>query len=403
MRQLPIIETDPITNPPSTEYERGKWYKKRGYLEKALKSFKDAAQSATTDTTSSGWKEVDLSWLEYGLLSMRMRSYGKAEEAFRTVVLHSGAHAQEALNQWAALLLLQGIPDQAICERLLDETSSFPASNIMVGRSLYYIGAYPFASRCFAEQGSLYSDTCIMYVTCLIMTGQTSEAMQFIDSYLRDSTRQPRELPRPQGSEMAQLSRIRQLCEWSVQHTLPDRFIAMSEALELARTAISLNMISIAEHLLADSGERAYYALICFLYEEGYKGQAISKLHQLEALPLQDQDSYSFKVCFIAAEHLYDLGNYDEAASMLEQLRLASPGHTEARFGEAACYLQSALISLSARLEESYSSASARKEIESYLDNINAALHVVESTNWHTTWTPAQKRVETSPTMSFLN
>ena len=76
---------------------------------------------------------------------------------------------------------------------------------------------------------------------------------------------------------------------------------------------------------------------------------------------------------------------------MLEQLRLASPGNTEARFGEAACYLQSALISLSARLEENYSSVSARKEIELYLDNINAALHVVESTNWHTAWTPAQK------------
>ncbi|MGV2686281.1 tetratricopeptide repeat protein, partial [Clostridium perfringens] len=68
MRHIPIIETEPITNPPSTEYERGKWYKRRGYLEKALKSFKEAAQSTPTDKASSGWKEVDLSWLEYGLL-----------------------------------------------------------------------------------------------------------------------------------------------------------------------------------------------------------------------------------------------------------------------------------------------------------------------------------------------
>ncbi|WP_339272123.1 tetratricopeptide repeat protein [Paenibacillus sp. FSL K6-1330] len=403
MRHIPIIETEPITNPPSTEYERGKWYKRRGYLEKALKSFKEAAQSTPTDKASSGWKEVDLSWLEYGLLSMRMRSFGKSEEAFRTVVQHSGTYVQEALNQWAALLHMQGISDQTIGERLLDETRNFPSSNIMVGRSLFYIGAYPHAAHCFAKQGSLYPDTCIQYVTCLVMTGQVSDAMQFIDSYLRDLTHHLRELPRPRTSEGAQLARIRQLCEWNLNNSIPDRFIAMSETLELARAAVSLNMISIAEHLLTNSGDHAYYALICFLYDEGYRGLAISKLNQLEALPFQEQDSHSLKVCFIAAENLYDQGRYDEAASLLEQLRLTYPGRTEIRFGEAACYLQSALISLSARLEEQYASATARKEIEQYLDNINAALHVVENTNWHTTWSPAQKRRENHSPLSSLN
>ncbi|GIO97600.1 hypothetical protein J14TS5_26860 [Paenibacillus lautus] len=403
MRHIPIIETEPITNPPSTEYERGKWYKRRGYLEKALRSFKEAAQSTPTDKTSSGWKEVDLSWLEYGLLSMRMRSFGKSEEAFRTVVQHSGTYVQEALNQWAALLHMQGISDQTIGERLLEETRNFPSSNIMVGRSLFYIGAYTYAAHCFAKQGSLYPDTCIQYVTCLIMTGQVSEALPFIDSYLRDLTHHLRELPRPRTSEGAQLAIIRQLCKWNLNKSIPDRFIAMSETLELARAAVSLNMISIAEHLLTDSGDHAYYALICFLYDEGYRGLAISKLNQLEALPLQEQDSHSLKVCFIAAENLYDQGRYDEAASLLEQLRLAYPGRTEIRFGEAACYLQSALISLSARLEEQYASATARKEIEQYLDNINAALHVVENTNWHTTWSPAQKRREYHSPLSSLN
>ncbi|MBT2760799.1 tetratricopeptide repeat protein [Paenibacillus sp. ISL-20] len=403
MRHIPIIETEPITNPPSTEYERGKWYKRRGYLEKALRSFKEAAQSAPTDKTSSGWKEVDLSWLEYGLLSMRMRSFGKSEEAFRTVVQHSGTYVQEALNQWAALLHMQGISDQTIGERLLDETRNFPSSNIMVGRSLFYIGAYTYAAHCFAKQGSLYPDTCIQYVTCLIMTGQVLEALPFIDSYLRDLTHHLRELPRPRTFEGAQLARIRQLCEWNIKNSIPDRFIVMSETLELARAAVSLNMISIAEHLLTNSGDHAYYALICFLYDEGHRGLAISKLNQLEALPLQEQDSHSLKVCFIAAENLYDQGRYDEAASLLEQLRLAYPGRTEIRFGEAACYLQSALISLSARLEEQYASATARKEIEQYLDNINAALHVVENTNWHTSWSPAQKRRENHSPLSSLN
>ena len=52
----------------------------------------------------------------------------------------------------------------------------------------------------------------------------------------------------------------------------------MSDTIELAR-AVSLNMISIAEHLLTHSGEHAYYALICILYDEGYRGLAISKLN----------------------------------------------------------------------------------------------------------------------------
>ena len=158
------------------------------------------------------------------------------------------------------------------------------------------------------------------------MTGQVSVAMRLIDSYLRDSTHHLRELPRPRTSEGAQLARIRRLCEWNINHSIPDRFIAMSDTIELARAAVSLNMISIAEHLLTHSGEHAYYALICILYDEGYRGLAISKLNQLEAPPLEEQDSNCMKVCFIAAEHLYDQGKYDEVASLFEHLEWFIPG-----------------------------------------------------------------------------
>ncbi|AWP28461.1 tetratricopeptide repeat protein [Paenibacillus sp. Cedars] len=404
MRQLPIIESEPITNPPSTDYERGKWYKRRGYLDKALESFKEAAKSDPTDNTRSGWKEIDLSWLEYGLLSMRMRAFHKSEEAFKTVLHHAGTYAQEALNHWAALLLLQGTTDEVIYEQLLAETNRFPASHAMVGRSLYYIGAYPFASLCFANQENLNPDTCIPYVSCLIMTDQLPEAIELIDSYLHGSKNSQGEQACPRAAERNHLARIRQLCEWKWEGRAPDRFIIMSELLELAHTAISLGMVSVAEELLADCSDHTDYALICFLYYEGYRGLAVSKINQLEALPLQEHGSYSMNVCFIAAESLYDQGKYDEAASLLEQLRRSYPEHTETRFGEAACYLQSALISLSSRLEEQYPSEPARKEIEQYMDSIHAALHVVESTNWHTTWSPAQRRIEgNSLTMSFLN
>ncbi|MGG3282491.1 tetratricopeptide repeat protein [Paenibacillus solani] len=403
MRNIPIIETGPIANPPSNHYERGKWYKRRGYLEQALESFKAAAHTTSTDIESREWKEVDPSWLEYGLLSMRMRLFAKSEEAFRIVVQHSGTYAQEALNQWAALLLMKGMPDQLICERLLDETRNYNTAPSMVGKSMFYIGAYRYASLCFAKQKRIYSDSCIQNAASMVMTGQIAEALQFIDHYLHEHHGDPIKRPNARTSEAIQLSRIGKLCKWSLADSIPDRFIFKSEALELARMAVSLNMVPIAEALLPEQDTSAYYALICFLYYEGYRDLAISKMGQLEALPLDGRDTFSKKLCFIAAENLYIHRKYHEAASLFEQLRLADPLHEETRFGEAACYLQTTLISLSSRLEAQYTSASASQEIKSHMNNVNTALHIVESTNWRTIWSPAQDRIENSKPKSILN
>ena len=79
-----------------------------------------------------------------------MRSFGKSEEAFRTVVQHSGTYVQEALNS-IALRTCRGFQTTRFASAP-GRNKSFPASNIMVGRSLFYIGAYPQA-HCFAKQG----------------------------------------------------------------------------------------------------------------------------------------------------------------------------------------------------------------------------------------------------------
>lgn len=403
MRNIPIIETVPLANPPSNLYERGKWYKRRGYLEQALESFKAAAHTTSTDKGSREWKEVDPSWLEYGLLSMRMRLFSKSEDAFRIVVQHAGTYAQEALNQWAALLFMRGISDHLICERLLNETRNYNTAPSMVGKAMFYIGAYRYASLCFAKHKVILPDFSVQYAASLVMTGQIAEALKFIDYYIHEHYGDPTKRPTAGTSEAIQLSRIGKLCRWSLTDTIPDRFIFKSEALELARTAISLNMVHIAEGLLTEQDTSDYYALICILYYEGYRDLAISKMDQLEALPLDDHDSFSKKLCFIAAENLYIHRKYHEAASLFEQLRLADPLHEETRFGEAACYLQMTLISLSSRLEAQFTSASASQEIKSHMNNVIAALHIVESTNWRTTWSPAQDRIENSKSRTILN
>lgn len=334
MRNRPIIETELTANPPMPLYERGLWYKRRGYLEQALESFKAAAQTSVSDTDTREGMEVDPSLLEYGVLSMRMRLFDHSEEAFRFVVQHSSMYAQEALNQWAALLLMKGMSDQHICDQLLDETRNYPAGPSMVGKSMFYIGAYRHASLCFGTLRHIHTDIWTPYASSMVMTGHTTEALQFIDQYLHENPDGPIQHADAGSSVAIQLSRIGKLCRWFLSDAIPDRLIAKSETLQLARLAISLHMVPLAESLLPEQDASAYYALICFLYYEGFRDLAISKLNQLDSLPRDHEDGYSKNICFIAAENLYTQQKYHEAASLFEQLRQSDPQHEETRLAK---------------------------------------------------------------------
>lgn len=393
MRHIPFIETEPITSPPSTIYERGKWYERRGYLEEALVSFREAALSSPLNRdqgAQTDWKDSDLIWLEYGLLSMRLRSFQDAERAFRTVLSKKGVYAQEALNHWAALLHAQGSADPDIYASLAREVEGCPNSEAMLGKALNYIGSYSFAAECFSRLDRLSHEQWHMYICSLIRSEHISEALQLMRRGYNSAERGE---GRKELTDRMRKQRIIQLlCERKLNHTQLEASLSLTERIEWADIAVSLGMIDAAEELLSEYGDHAYYALICLLYQEGYKSLAAAKIHALEELPLQDPGVYSTDLIFVAAERLYDQGSYEESAELFAQLRSHRPSFAAARFGEAACYLQSTLISLSGRLERVYASAEARTEIEAYLGKINAALHVVESTGWHTSWSPAQQR-----------
>ncbi|ANY71891.1 hypothetical protein BBD41_04430 [Paenibacillus ihbetae] len=393
MRHIPFIETEPITSPPSTIYERGKWYERRGYLEEALVSFREAALSSPLNRdqgAQTDWKDSDLIWLEYGLLSMRLRSFQDAERAFRTVLSKKGVYAQEALNHWAALLHAQGSADPDIYASLAREVEGCPNSEAMLGKALNYIGSYSFAAECFSRLDGLSHEQWHMYICSLIRSEHISEALQLMRRGYNSAERGE---GRKELTDRMRKQRIIQLlCERKLNHTQLEASLGLTERIEWADIAVSLGMIDAAEELLSEYGDHAYYALICLLYQEGYKSLAATKIHALEELPLQDPGVYSTDLIFVAAERLYDQGSYEESAELFAQLRSHRPSFAAARFGEAACYLQSTLISLSGRLERVYASAEARTEIEAYLGKINAALHVVESTGWHTSWSPAQQR-----------
>ncbi|GAB6929895.1 hypothetical protein JCM10914A_38780 [Paenibacillus sp. JCM 10914] len=402
MRHIPITESEPFQHPPSSKYELAKWYERRGYLTEALESYKDAALSVSCNADAgTPWEEAELSWLEYGAVSIRMRSYDAAEEAYRTVLQHAGSYAQEALQRWAELLYMLGNKDHVIYSRLLLEIKQYSSRSLSVGLALYHIGSYTLAAHCFAREDRLGQTAHIQHVSCLIINKRLQPALELIDQYTADAYATDSDWSQ---ELLLPLHRMRQLCKWRLYGTAPDAATSHDEAIALAEAAVSLGMLQEAEELLADRGEEAAYALICILYLEGYRSLAVSKMDMLEEIPLQGSGPHGIKLCLLISEHLYDQQKYTEAAQVLDQIRQIHPELTAARFGEAACHLQSAMLSLSNRLSSHYRIAPTREVLEQYMAKISTALHIVESTNWHTTWSPAQKRNEiVSSHSSYLN
>ncbi|MUG64932.1 tetratricopeptide repeat protein [Paenibacillus campinasensis] len=390
MRQIMLNEIDLTANLIWNDYERGQWYERRGLLKEALESYR-AATSRSPDVERSTGQDTALIWLQYGKLSMRLRSFSNSESAYAHVVQSSNAYAQHALNQWAALLLTQGLSDPEISKHLSGRISGLAASPEMIGCAMFYIGAYREAAECFRGcLDSLGPSGGIMYAKALIRLQQTSEALRLLEQL------ENRQVPSGSSNMNAwqqDLRHLQLLCQWKLAGNSQST-LTLTDPLELAKTAVSVGLIPEAEWLLSLNGIDAGYALICLLYNEGYITEAVSHIEMLGQLPIGDAGIYSEKLCVIAAEVLYDQGKYEEASSQFQQIRQAWPSCTAARFGEAACHLQSALLSLSRRLETSFSSPKLQQEIMEHIDNIVAALNLVDSSGWHTSWTPSQKRVD---------
>lgn len=392
MRHLLNREPEHQTESLTQVYELGKWHESRGHLEEALKCFKQGAVPAKLVNTSAGTpqtqKELALNWIEYGRLSARLNNYEEAERSFRQALCFGMPYTATALKEWALLLHRQGISDSNIFSQLSKELSSYSIAPSVFGCILTEIGAYKEAVISFNM--SEYTDTQsgIDHVRCLIIDGQLNEAMDLL-IYLNHK-RTPFDWKWDEQYEFISLATF--LCKWRLSGSLPYLPASEDDRLKLARAALSVGMISEAEFIVSSEGELGEHALIYFLYSEGYIALAETRLQQLPDLTQIQLSPYGTKVQFIAAERLYDLHEYEKASKMFENIRLSQSEHTNARFGEAACYLQSALLSLSSRVNRINCSRTIKEQAMEYMNSINAALHIVENTNWHTTWTPAQRR-----------
>lgn len=390
MRHLINREPEHNTEPPTQDYELGKWHESRGHFEEALKCFKQGAINAIQVNPSSPTEKIGpaLSWIEYGRLSARMNKCDEAATSFRQALCFGAPYTSSSLKEWAMMLHRQGVSDDDILNRLLPELSPHSIPPSILGNALTEIGAYKEAVYCYSMAEYTDIPSGIKHVRCLINDGRLNEALGLLTRLNKESTA----LNRTWDDDRSFINLAIFLCKWRLSGSLPYLPATNVDRNQLAAAALSVGMVTEADYMLTSEGDSGKHALICMLYAEGYIDLVESRLKQLIDIKMIDSSSYGSELQFIAAERLYDQGEFDRASEMFESLRLSQPEHTNARFGEAACYLQSALLSLSSRMTRIESTKTVKEQALEYMQSIHAALHIVENTKWHTSWTPAQKR-----------
>ncbi|MNP41006.1 hypothetical protein D3C76_1346820 [compost metagenome] len=132
--------------------------------------------------------------------------------------------------------------------------------------------------------------------------------------------------------------------------------------------------------------------MIFILYKEGYLLKAKEYLSQMPELLKHTSGTHNKNLCFINAEMMYDEGQLRPAAEYFEKIYTNNPGCTLSRFASAACYLQLSLESLIERHEHLEQEDNYNLRMNQYIHNIYQSLHIIHHSQWHTVWTPAQRR-----------
>lgn len=389
MRYLINREPECNTEPPQQAYELGKWHLNRGHFDEALICFKQATMAASYGTPTDLERSA-LSWIEYGRLNAKLNNCIEAAESFKHALCFGMPYAAESLKEWTMLLHQKGVSDSDIFNRLFLELSIHNIDTTVLGNAMKEIGAYTESAFCFNMTEYTDTQTGIIHAHCLINDDRLDEAMNLLVRLNNKCA--ATDWARDEHCDLVSLTMF--LCKWRLSGFLPYLPAADDDRYKLAELAVSLGMIAEADFILSTEGVAGECALICMLYAEGYTTLADIRISRLPDQPLIHTHPYHNALQFIAAERLYDLGEFERASVMFENLRLSQPEHTGAKFGEAACYLQTALLSLSSRIARIDSSDTVKEQVMEYMRNINAALHIVENTHWHTFWTPAQLRRE---------
>ncbi|MWV45004.1 hypothetical protein GRF59_15380 [Paenibacillus sp. HJL G12] len=386
----------------SLHFKSALWYRSRGMLDEAVSCFEQALSFAKSQNNGNAEPNFDetLCWLEYGKLLRSLELNRQAAAAFQHCLIQN-RYAREALVEIGMMHSQAGMNDSEIAHQLANLASeSMPNTEIIVAESLWTLGAYTAAAEIYAsclDERSYSESNLVHYILCLIYINQFNEALALLS---RKAVHQEHVLLMT-AQHLIRTTEVIYVCKWCLHGmkggaALP--VLSRYEALETAKTAIALGKIDEALTILSSPTTHEYNELIYTMYKQGYRELAALRISEMEHLPLHERNQISLELCFIAAEIQYDIGNYEEAASIFEIIYLTDPNHSCARFGAASSYLQQTRKSLNARLEGIIVGSEMYIKIEQYLNNISRALQILHITKWHTEWTPAQQRNQLATT-----
>lgn len=304
------------------------------------------------------------------------------------------AQAVKQLLQLGLSLRRTNISDDEIASALRNqiEEEMLSGGGKLLIRVLHQLGAYSSAYAFFSKELLLDEQMQLIYAEILIRSGDAEQASSFIKDCL------DKQAPRNgQASEdvdyRGQMGQLSDLCQLLSQNGIEeDRDqIPLYRLAELIRLAGKLGHPGLALKLAASDTD-LQCLLVDALYQEGWTDEAQQLLSLLpDPLSLGSQHLH-LQAAFISAELLHDEGRYMEARRIFDALIRRAPEMARARFGAASCCLHETMDNLFRRMELYHPADEEQRKINKYLDTIQQSLHILERSNWHTAWGPAQQR-----------
>lgn len=376
--------------PPTLQFKIGMWYKSRGLHTEALDSLKKALHKSTHEFKGKFPTDVfdkSLVWLEYGKINKIVGNNTEAILAFQQCLL-SGQFKLEGLMEWGDLLHGLGKQDNEIASILYKKCSSNKLNTKLLANALFRLGCYKEASKLYSSSNTpLHKIEYIQYVQCCLHTGEFLEAIHLLENRIEEL----RHVEVKHGAFSYSVEVLFNLCQWLTDDRLSFHYTA-SERLDMAKLAICHSLPDKSLCIVSEPNEDELHQLIHLLYTEGYRRKALDLLSTTHQLSMNTKDTISLDIWFVIGEMLYDDGQFQLAADYFEQIYINNPSHTSAQFATAACYLAKSLESLLDRKNHLAEVEDSAKLLEQYIHNVYQSLHLIQDTQWHTVWNPAQMR-----------
>ncbi|MFC4100283.1 glycosyltransferase [Paenibacillus xanthanilyticus] len=408
---LLVEESGNYPDYPDLHYLLGEAYQSQGLLPEALQALRQAAACPP---------DPALYPVEAGCSTFRAQTaigdvltkLGQLEEAKSAYeqALTSHAAYKPAILGWGASMEALGIPGADIADRILQLVRVLPGGLLLFAEAMLHIGLYRELLDAFDDPALPPQEPALepLLARAELQLGQYDQAIARLQLLLANE----------QAGSTAETVRLLALAAWSGGSAVKEEWLwmlsrderrqllnmerrlwqrpqpAAAEHPEVVRSwidhAVQAGLLDVAKRMAGSDETLRPFVARC-LYRAGYIHLASGLL-----LILLEEGRLDGQSAADLAEILYDRGHYSEAAPLFEQ---ALPEASDrARVGAALCYLHNARSVLHDALCQHPDSPLLRGD----LHKTAASIDLLGKLDWHTPWTPAQRRNADVRTPDFL-